>query len=212
VGLEREGVVRTALRLLDEVGLDGLTVRKLASELGVQAPALYWHFQNKQELLDEMATTVFADAVHEFGLPGEGTTWEEWAAEYARQLRRMLLRYRDGARMFSGRYLTDNALFASMESALRKFTEAGFSLPNAASGLLTLYCYTVGFTIEEQAVYPRPGKRSQQYDLRKRAERIDRERFPLALAVGEVAFTRFEERFEQGIQSIIGGLHPGSQP
>src|ERR1700688_4158094 len=56
VALKRQGVVRTALRILDEVGLDGLTVRKLASELGVQAPALYWHFKNKQALLDEMAT------------------------------------------------------------------------------------------------------------------------------------------------------------
>ena len=45
--LTREKVVRTALRLLDKVGLDGLTLRKLAAELRVQAPALYWHFKNK---------------------------------------------------------------------------------------------------------------------------------------------------------------------
>jgi len=50
--LERDLVVNTALKLLDEVGLDGLTLRKLAAELGVQAPALYWHFKNKQALLD----------------------------------------------------------------------------------------------------------------------------------------------------------------
>jgi AcrR family transcriptional regulator len=206
VALKRQGVVQTALRILDEVGLDGLTVRKLASELGVQAPALYWHFKNKQALLDEMATAVFADGVREFGLPHKSATWAEWATEYGRQLRRMLLRYRDGARMFSGRYLTDNTLFAPMESALRKFTDAGFSLPDAASGLLTIYCYTVGFTIEEQAVYPRPGERDEQYDLSKRAKRIDREKFPLALAAGEVAFTRFEERFEKGLQTIIAGI------
>ncbi|MGH9690255.1 MAG: TetR/AcrR family transcriptional regulator C-terminal domain-containing protein [Candidatus Acidiferrales bacterium] len=206
MSLERTDVVRTALRLLDEVGLDGLTVRKLASELGVQAPALYWHFKNKQELLDEMATAVFADGVHEFGEAGESVTWDDWATEYGKHLRRMLLRYRDGARMFSGRYMTDNTLFASMESALRKFTGAGFSLPDAASGLLTIYSYAVGFTIEEQAVYPQPGERNEQYDLNKRAERIDREKVPLALAVGEVAFTRFEERFEQGLQTIIAGI------
>jgi TetR/AcrR family tetracycline transcriptional repressor len=206
VALEREAVVRTALRLLDEVGLDGLTVRKLAGELGVQAPALYWHFHSKQALLDEMATAVFADAVREFGLADQSTTWSGWAAAYGRQLRRMLLRYRDGARMFSGRYLTDSALFAATESALCKFTAAGFSLADAASGLLTIYCYVVGFTIEEQVVYPRPGERSEQYDLDKRAERIDAAKFPLSLAAGKVALSGFEERFEQGLHTIITGL------
>jgi hypothetical protein len=120
----------------------------------------------------------------------------------------MLLRYRDGAKMFSGRYLTDNTFFASMEAALSKFTTAGFSLRDAACGLLAIYCYTVGFTIEEQAVYPRPGERNEQYDLAKRAERIDAERFPLALAAGEEGFSRFDERFEQGLQTIIRGLRP----
>ena len=53
--LDREHVVRVALRLLDEAGLDGLTLRRLAAELDVKAPALYWHFANKQDLLDHMA-------------------------------------------------------------------------------------------------------------------------------------------------------------
>jgi len=51
-------VVLVALKLLDEVGLDGLTLRRLAAELGVQAPALYWHFANKRELLDHMAQAI----------------------------------------------------------------------------------------------------------------------------------------------------------
>lgn len=57
--IDRRQVVDTALRLLNEVGLDGLTLRRIAKELNVQAPALYWHFKNKQELLDEMATEMF---------------------------------------------------------------------------------------------------------------------------------------------------------
>lgn len=203
--LERENVIRTALRLLDEVGIDGLTLRRLGSKLGVQAPALYWHFENKQALLDEMATTVFADSVREF-MPEDNLDWREWAIAHGRHLHCMLLRYRDGARMFSGRYLTDDALFASMESALRKFTDAGFSLPDAASGLMTIYSYVVGFTIEEQAVYPKPGERNAQYDVKRRAERIDPEKLPLALAVGEWARLGSDERFEQGLQTIIRGL------
>jgi TetR/AcrR family transcriptional regulator, tetracycline repressor protein len=208
MALDRETVVRTALRLLDEVGLEGLTLRKIAAELQVQAPALYWHFKNKQELLDEMATTVFADAVGELELSGAGGTWSEWAANYGIGLHRILLRYRDGAKMFSGTYLTDAALYAPMEHALRIFTDAGFSLSDAIIGLSTIYAYTVGFTIEEQAVYPRPGEPDQRYDLARRAARIDGAKFPLALAAGELSFSQFDERFERGLQLIIRGLRP----
>lgn len=212
MALDRETVVRTALRVLDEGGLDGLTLRKIAAKLGVQAPALYWHFKNKQELLDAMATTVFADALDAFDQPSAAATWDEWAASYGTGLRQMLLRHRDGAKMVSGTYLTDAALYAPMERALRMFTDAGFSFSDALLGLSTIYCYTIGFTIEEQAVYPRPGERNPQYDLPKRAARIDDAQFPLALAAGDETFTKFDERFARGLRVIIRGLQPQPDP
>ncbi len=49
--LQPNTVIRAALDLLNEVGVDGLTTRKLAERLGVQQPALYWHFRNKRALL-----------------------------------------------------------------------------------------------------------------------------------------------------------------
>ena len=211
VNLDRQTVVRAALGLLDKAGLDGLTVRKLAGELGVQAPALYWHFKNKEELLDEMATTVFADAVRDSGWPRPDASWPEWAEQIGKRLRGTLLRYRDGARMFSGRYLTDTSLYEAMETALRKLTDAGFSLRDATQGLNTVYCYAIGFAIEEQAVCPRPGKRRKRYDLAERAKRVDNKRFPLAAAAGEHAFADFDKHFERGLRLIIKGLSGGSR-
>lgn len=67
-GISREQAVRTALDLLDDVGLDGLTLRALAARLDVQAPALYWHFTGKQDLLDEMATQLWRDVLAAAGL------------------------------------------------------------------------------------------------------------------------------------------------
>lgn len=61
--LDANVIGAAALELLDETGLDGLTMRKVASALNVQAPALYWHVKNKQELLDVMARAVFTAAV-----------------------------------------------------------------------------------------------------------------------------------------------------
>jgi len=204
MALDRKKVVRAALRLLDKVGLDGLTLRKLASELGVQAPALYWHFKNKQELLDEMATRVLVDSIDGM-LPGEHGDWPQWAMYFGKEMRRMLLRHRDGAKMFSGTYLTDSSVFEQMEISLRRFVDAGLSMRDAMCAFKTIYCYTVGFTIEEQAVCPKPGKRDPRYGLTKRAQRIDPKRFPLALAAGAEMYN-FDERFEEGLQIIIRGL------
>ncbi|QRO01912.1 TetR/AcrR family transcriptional regulator C-terminal domain-containing protein [Archangium violaceum] len=204
--LDRELVVRTALRLLNEVGLEGLTLRRIASELKVQAPALYWHFKNKQELLDEMATTMLRDLIGAMGSPEAGQSWVEWMTGMARGLRRMMLGYRDGAKVFSGTRLTDSSLYASLDFTLRKLVDAGFPLRDAVSGYATVYSYTIGFTIEEQAVHPAPGERDALYDQARRAERIDGQQHPLALAAGEELFTGFDDRFERGLRLILAGL------
>ncbi len=59
--LTRDAVVDRALRLADAIGLDALTIRKLATELGVTPMALYWHFRSKDELLDGLAERVWAE-------------------------------------------------------------------------------------------------------------------------------------------------------
>ncbi|PTL77682.1 TetR/AcrR family transcriptional regulator C-terminal domain-containing protein [Vitiosangium sp. GDMCC 1.1324] len=205
MGLDRELVVRTALRVLNEEGLEGLTLRRIARELDVQAPALYWHFKNKQELVDEMATTMLRDLMGT-AKPDARQSWVEFMAEMARGLRRMLLSYRDGAKVFSGTRLTDDTLYASMDVALRKLVDAGFSLRDAVCGFSTVSNYTVGFAIEEQAVHPLPGQHNEQYDLNRRSKRIDGKRFPLALAAGEEIFTEFDDRFERGLRLILSGM------
>src|SRR5580658_249458 len=92
--LQREVVVQTALDLLNQVGMEGLTTRRLAEKLGVQSPALYWHFKNKRELLDAMAEAMLESRPH-LPIPEPGTDWRNWFEESARSFRRVLLRYRD---------------------------------------------------------------------------------------------------------------------
>ena len=59
--LTRDAVVGRALRLADAVGLEALTIRKLAAELGVTPMALYWHFRSKDELLDGLAERIWSE-------------------------------------------------------------------------------------------------------------------------------------------------------
>jgi len=209
VRLDPERVVRTALALLDEVGLEGLTLRRIAQQLDVQAPALYWHFKNKQALLDEMATTMLKDLLTEIAEVSLELPWAEWMAVAMRALRRMLLRYRDGAKVFSGTYLTDASSLEALELPLRVLTSAGFSMSRAVRALSTLYAYTIGFVIEEQAVEPRPGERDERYSLRHREARIDSAGFPLSSAAGKELFTRFDEGYDDGLQLILAGIAQG---
>ncbi len=204
--LDRQIILRDAFAVLNETGLEGLTLRRLAARLGVQAPAIYWHFKNKQELLDEMATHVLREALQGGTGWDAGSSWQEWACGYCTGLRKTLLRYRDGARMFSGTYLTDAELFSPMEACLRKLTGAGFTLRQAVVGLGTLYSYTVGFVIEEQATQLAVNQTNPHYDLAVREQRVNKDIHPLAAEAGTVMFTNYDSRFSEGVTVIVAGL------
>jgi TetR/AcrR family tetracycline transcriptional repressor len=96
--LQRETVARAALDVVDEVGLDGLTMRRLAAELEIKNQSLYWHFTNKQELLNCMAELMFAEIFAELQNPEQSQEWPEWLAAFARLFRQAMLAHRDGAR------------------------------------------------------------------------------------------------------------------
>ncbi|MBP2471375.1 AcrR family transcriptional regulator [Crossiella equi] len=206
MALDRMTVVRTALEVLNEVGLEALTLRRIATRLDVQAPALYWHFKNKQELVDEMATRVLVAATDGPDADWSGLDWREVARRLGHGLRQALLAHRDGARMVAGTHLTDTGMYTAMERALTVFTEAGFTLAEAATAFSTVYHFTIGFVIEEQAVQPMPGERDPSYDLAARTARMDGERTPLSIQAGPELFTDFDRRYTAGLDLIIRGL------
>jgi TetR/AcrR family transcriptional regulator, tetracycline repressor protein len=202
----REPVVRAGLKLLDAGGLEAVTLRAIAAELGVKAPTLYWRFKNKQDLVDEMATQVLVDWAESFQREPPPATWLELATAYGRHLRQFLLRYRDGARMVSGSRLTDTRLYATMERALTLFQASGIAAPDAAVCLTTIYSYVIGFTIEQQAVLSPTGERDPRYSLAARDAFVDAERYPLSRSIGSAVFDNYDTRFERGLRLIITGF------
>ncbi|MEV7617428.1 TetR/AcrR family transcriptional regulator C-terminal domain-containing protein [Streptomyces sp. NPDC089799] len=204
--LDKKQAVDTALRLLNEVGLEGLTLRAIARELDVQAPALYWHFKNKQELLDEMATEMYRRMVAGQRID-PGATWQERLTAANTGLRAALLGYRDGARVYSGSRFTGTEHAVQLEENLRAFVAAGFALPQAVRALTTAYLFTLGFVTEEQGVEPLPGERRDGYDVDERAARMAD--FPLAATAGAELFQDFGKGFEEGLKLLIAGIETG---
>jgi AcrR family transcriptional regulator len=201
--LDRERVAGTALRLLNEVGLDGLTLRAIAKELDVKAPALYWHFKDKQALLDEMATEMYRRMVAGTALD-PSDTWQERLLKANRGLRAALLGYRDGARVFSGSRFTGTEHAPAMEANLRLLTDAGFTLAQAVDAGRTAHAYTIGFVTEEQGMRPLPGELREGVDVGERARRLAG--FPLAAAAGELLFADYDRQFEEGLSVVIAGI------
>ncbi|MFJ4622550.1 TetR/AcrR family transcriptional regulator [Streptomyces sp. NPDC088812] len=201
--LDRKQVADAALRLLDEVGLNGLTLRAIARELDVKAPALYWHFKDKQALLDEMATEMYRRMVAGTPLDPDDT-WRERLLKANRGLRAALLGYRDGAKVFSGSRFTGVEHAGQMEDGLRLLTAAGFPFAQAVRAVTTTHLYTLGFVTEEQGVLPLPGERREGFDLEERARMMAD--FPLAARAGAEIFTDFDRHFEEGLAIVLDGI------
>jgi AcrR family transcriptional regulator len=202
----REPVVRAALDLLNREGLEGFTLRKVAAEIGVQAPTLYWRFRNKQDLVDEMATHVLLECGAEIAKVPTPATWPELTRLVARTLRAVLLRYRDGARMVAGTRVRSPEVYGYMETALRVFADAGVSADDAALCLSTVAAFVTGFTIEQQAVLSPTGERTQGFELETREAAIDPDRYPLARSIGRALFDDYDQMFERGLDLIIAGF------
>lgn len=147
--LDRERVIRHALDLLNETGVDGLTTRKLAERLDVQQPALYWHFRSKRALLDALAEAMLAER-HTRPHPRQGEDWRDFLKENARSFRHALLAYRDGARIHAGTR-PSSAQQGPVEAQLQLLCTAGFPAVLAAHALLAVSHYTVGAVLEQQS-------------------------------------------------------------
>jgi TetR/AcrR family transcriptional regulator, tetracycline repressor protein len=195
-GLTKTGIVQAAFDLLDEAGMEGLTVRALASRLGVQAPALYWHVRSKQALLDEMATQVWRQIGEVMAALPADLPWREVMATYAVTVRGQLLGHRDGAKAFSGTTLTDPGVVRRQEVTFANLVRQGFTLRDAARGLVLLHYFTIGFCVEEQAVAQLTGSGDDHYSLSRRAELIGPEA-PLAAEAGWVIFSDPSTRFTE---------------
>ena len=147
--VRRDEVIAAALQLLDEVGLDRLTTRRLAERLGIESPTLYWHFKDKDALLNEMAAFVVAQH-HNTPIPEEPEHWPEWFAENARAFRRTLMSVRDGARLHAGSK-PDAEEMGRIVPKLDYLVRSGIPRHEALMAMMAAGQFTLGCVMEAQA-------------------------------------------------------------
>ncbi|MBO1001089.1 TetR family transcriptional regulator [Pseudogracilibacillus auburnensis] len=149
MALKKQQIIKEALELLNESGLEGVTLRKLASRLDVQAPALYWHFKNKKALVNEMAEAILQMEFHVLEGRKQDESWQNWMLQTFNRLRKALLSHTDGGRVVAGAHLSLTMADLS-EIAMNTLVNAGVSLRQSRLIVLTATRFTFGHVIEEQ--------------------------------------------------------------
>lgn len=204
MAIDRGRIVDEAMALLNEVGIDKLTTRKLAERLGVQQPALYWHFRNKSALLDAINSEMLL-RYHTHRLPSDGESWVDFTYATARSMRKTLLAVRDGARIAAGTR-PSSADFADAERQLKLYVDAGFTAEEALHISISVARYVVGYVLEEQGERERIDEEQGQdgdIDDELRPFPILAEAFRSLEIEGSI---NTEQAFERGLRFMVEGM------
>jgi AcrR family transcriptional regulator len=143
--LSRERALATAVSLADANGLASVTMRKLAEALGVEAMSLYHHVANKDDILDGMVESVFA----EIDLPEAGADWKTTMRQRAASLRAALTRHPWAISIMESRSSPGPATLRHHDAVLGYCRRAGFSIEMAAHAFSLIDSYVYGFVLQE---------------------------------------------------------------
>lgn len=143
--LTAEKVVRTAIEVADRIGVDALTIRRLADELGVKPMSIYHHVPGKEAILDGMVDLVFA----EIDAPRPGEPWRGELRRRALSVRTVLRRHPWAPPLMESRTTPGPATLAHHEAVLGCLREGGLSLQLTAHAAAVLDSYLYGFALQE---------------------------------------------------------------
>jgi AcrR family transcriptional regulator len=145
-------IIEAALDLLSEKSLTELSLRDIAKKLAIKAPALYWYFKSKSELVDYMAEAILKKGFADAQPRADDEPWQDWLIAYMHRLRKAMLAYPDGGRVVSGAHLYPvRSLAQIFENLALSLMSAGLDEQTTALIIMTTVHFTFGFVIEEQS-------------------------------------------------------------
>lgn len=203
--LTRERVIEAALRIMDQEGLEAVTMRRIGRELGVEAMSLYGHVRDKEDILDGVTESVMS----QFLFPPATGDWTKDVHTMAREWRRLLSLHPGVLRLLAERHkpLEGIAVYRPMDAALGVLRSAGLSAREAVQAFNALGGYIMGFVMMELGLMPGQGK----------TDHAD-EHEEMGRALGDVGLTHLvecfkyfvecdtDEQFEFGLDLMVRGL------
>jgi TetR/AcrR family tetracycline transcriptional repressor len=213
--LTRDRVVAAAMHIMDAEGLDAVTMRRIAREVGVEAMSLYHHVRDKEDLLDGICAMV----MREFRYPDEDRPWIEVARDGAREWRRVLREHPNVIALWADRQrpMTELEALMPMEFALRVIARAGIDEREGVLVFNVLGGYIMGVVMMEVGAMfsagttrPSPsGPRAVHSKLPEEAVAgsLPAETLPcLVAALPYLAECDPDEQFEFGLDLLLAGI------
>ncbi len=198
--LDAGRIADTALALIDEHGLDALSMRRLGGELGVQGMALYRHFVNKDEILDAVRHLLVEEFAERLASAAPSDDWRQHLRTFAVCYREVALAHPNAFPLLATG--AEKAWAHGREVAtavLRSLLEAGFDEETAIGAERTAIRYVIGYSLIETATAgtARPTQEVAE---------VERADDPLARLVRSIATTPDEGLFTMGLDLILDGL------
>jgi len=165
-----------ALQLADREGLEAVTLRGLASHLGVHVTSLYNHVLDKEAVLDGMVEHLIQEA----NLPTGNMEWEEWIRRFAAAIRAVAHKHPGAFTVFHHRPVQGLRAAESTEAALAAFRAAGFDLIEACGAIKSTSLAVLGLVLDDLTRLRNP-------NLRADLSALPPERFPHFRAAGAIA-------------------------
>jgi len=192
--LSSERIVATARDMADRDGLDAVTLRRLAKELGVHVTSLYNHVPTLDAIIDGIVELLVSEAE----LPGSVRNWEEWVREFVAALGAIAERHPGAFAALERRPVQGEHALSSFEVALAAFAAAGLSTTEAYSAVkaTTYVALAIGL---ERALAARGEGAMTETDL------LSPDRFPHVLALSDVDDP--EGTWAFSVETLVAGLH-----
>ena len=213
--LTRDRIVEAALRIMDDEGLEAVSMRRVAREVGVEAMSLYHHVRDKEDLLDGICAAVMRD----FRFPDEDRPWIEVARDGAREWRRVLRDHPNVIALWADRQrpMTELESLMPMEFALRVIQRAGIDEREGVLIFNVLGGYIMGVVMMEVgAMFSAGTTRAKAADRNAVHSKLPDEAFVqflpedqvpcIVAALPHLAACDPDEQFEFGLDLLLAGI------
>jgi TetR/AcrR family tetracycline transcriptional repressor len=207
--LSKAAVVERGLALADAEGLEAVTIRRLASDLGVTPMALYWHFRNKEELLAGLADSVWAEIDVNVDSAAQ---WQDQLRVLFTSLVRVLRAHPSASSLLlEGEKRTSEAAQVATETTLAVLRRGGFDSKHAAAIARSALFTGIVLAISEPGFEPGMNDAERKEHMRQTRVRLSLlppDRFPRTIESAE-ALTACDDpdfHYQLGIDMFIAGV------